>query len=134
LPKILVIDDNPQMRRVMSRTLQMEGHDVVLAEDGLDGIAKYRAELPDLVITDMIMPRQGGIETIVKIHEENPDARIIAVSGGGTIDGTHPLLAAVMHGEVVVLRKPFMRNELIGCVARALGYPRGEDNQHAPAE
>jgi CheY-like chemotaxis protein len=59
LPNILVIDDNPEMRRLLSRILEREGHNVVLSEDGIDSVAKHRAELPDLVITDMMMPKQG---------------------------------------------------------------------------
>jgi CheY-like chemotaxis protein len=121
LPKILVIDDDPVMRQLMSMILEREGHQVILAEDGLEGLAKRQEERPDLVITDMIMPRQGGLETIIRIREESPNAPIIAASGGGEIEGIHPLVMAMKHGATAVLNKPFGANELTECVGQALG-------------
>jgi CheY-like chemotaxis protein len=59
MPKVLVIDDNPHMRRLLSRALLSEGHKVVTAEDGIDGAAKHHAESSDLTITVMDMPKQG---------------------------------------------------------------------------
>ncbi len=132
LPKILVIDDDPEVRDLISCILEMEGHSVVLAEDGIKGVATHRAELPDLVITDMFMPEQGGAETIIKIRQESPDARIIAVSGGGRFDGAHPLIAAKKLGAMETLNKPFTVTELIDCVARTLGRVLVPNNQHLP--
>jgi two-component system, chemotaxis family, chemotaxis protein CheY len=120
LPKILVIEDYDQIRDLISCMLEMEGHRVVVAEDGIEGVARYRAELPDLVITDMIMPKQGGAETIIQIWQATPDARIIAISGGGSLDGTHPLIVAKRLGVVETLHKPFSANELIACITRSL--------------
>src|SRR5580698_255380 len=84
-PKVLVIDDDILVRRTISRILQHGGYDVSLAEDGAKGVAKFRSERPDLVITDIIMPEQEGIETIIQLLRDNPAARIIAVSGGGRL-------------------------------------------------
>jgi len=120
VPKILVIDDDPQVRDLIADILEMEGHSVVSAEDGIEGTASHRAEIPDLVITDMVMPRQGGAETIVQIRQETPDARIIAVSGGGRIGETHPLVTAKALGAKETLHKPFTVAELIDCVTRTL--------------
>jgi FixJ family two-component response regulator len=98
LPKILVIDEDSQARSLISHILEMEGHTVVAAEDGIEGVARHHAELPDLVITD----------------------RIIAVSGDGTLDGTHPLIVAKRLGVMEILHKPFIATELIDCVTRTL--------------
>lgn len=129
-----MIDDNPHMRRLLFRVLQSEGHDVVLAKDGIDGVAKYCAELPDLVITDMNMPKQGGVETITKIRQTTPTANIVAMSGSGGSDGTYPLRAARMSGAVEVLSKPFKMSELVDCVSRVLSKLARQDNERAPAE
>jgi CheY-like chemotaxis protein len=120
LPKILVIDDDFEIRDLMSCILELEGYSVVVAEDGIMGVARYCAELPDLIITDMVMPGQGGAETISKIRQETPDARIIAVSGGGRLGETHPLITAERLGAVGTLRKPFTVTELLDCVASIL--------------
>ena len=131
LPKILVIDDEAAIRDTISVILERKGHSVVLAEDGIRGVAKYRTELPDLVVTDMNMPEQGGAETIARIRQETPDARIIAVSGGGVLDATHPLVLAKKLGAVEILRKPFTARELVDCVARALSRLLVRNSQHS---
>ncbi len=123
MPKILVIDDDPFMRRMIARALGGDGHTIISAEDGVDGVAKHRAEAPDLVITDMMMPKQDGIETIRQIRERTPDARIIAASGGGDIDGEDPLAIATKLGATDILHKPFSLADLFACVSRALGQP-----------
>ncbi|HEX5319481.1 MAG TPA: response regulator [Stellaceae bacterium] len=120
MPKVLVIDDDHLVRRTISRILQSGGYEVALAEDGAKGVAKFRAERPDLVITDIIMPEQEGIETIIQLLRDNPSARIIAVSGGGRLGSMDFLTVANRLGAAATLRKPFEPAELLGCVARAL--------------
>jgi len=125
VPKILVIDDDAQIRDMISLILELEGHCVVTAENGVTGVARHCAELPDLVITDMIMPEQGGAETIIKIRQATPDARIIAVSGGGSLDGAHPLVVAKRLGAMETLqtvqgsRISRLRHLHVGSFARA---------------
>jgi DNA-binding response OmpR family regulator len=133
LLKILVIEDDPEIRDLISCILEMEGHSVIVAEDGVRGVARHRAELPDLVITDMIMPEQGGAETIVQIRQESPDARIIAVSGGGRLDGAHPLTIAKKLGVMETLHKPFTAEELVACIIRSLHGLTVQSNQRSPA-
>ena len=72
LPKILVIDDDALIRDLLSCMLEIEGHSVVAAENGIEGVARHRAELPDLTITDMIMPEQGGARRSVKYCRQLP--------------------------------------------------------------
>lgn len=118
--KVLVIDDDILVRRTISRILEHGGYQVALAENGAKGAAKFRSEHPDLVITDIIMPEQEGIETIIELRRENPDARIVAVSGGGRLGSMDFLTVARKLGASEILRKPFEPAELLGCVARAL--------------
>lgn len=118
--KVLVIDDDILVRRTISRILQHGGYEVTLAEDGAKGVAKFRSERPDLVITDIIMPEQEGIETIIQLLRDNPAARIIAVSGGGRLGSMDFLTVANKLGAAAILRKPFEPAELLGCVERTL--------------
>jgi two-component system nitrogen regulation response regulator NtrX len=124
--KILVIDDNPHIRRLLARVLEKQGHTVILAEDSIDGVAKHNAELPNLVITDMNMPRQGGAETILNIRQHTPAVKIVAISGDGDIDGTHLLIEAERLGAVEVLSKPFKMIELADCVRHVLDNLLGQ--------
>src|SRR5882762_4645380 len=83
--KILVIDDDHLVRYALSKILLGAGYAVVTASDGRRGMAVLRAEHPDVVITDIIMPEQEGIDTIIQIRRERPGVKIIAISGGGRI-------------------------------------------------
>ena len=120
MPRVLVIDDDILVRRTISRILEDAGYEVALAEDGAKGVAKFRSDRPDLVITDLIMPDQEGIETIIEMLREDPAARIVAVSGGGRLGSMDFLAVAQKLGASEILRKPFEPAELLGCVARAL--------------
>lgn len=120
MPKILVIDDDVLVRRTISRILEHGGYEVALAGDGAEGAAKFRSERPDLVITDIIMPEQEGIETIMQMLREDPHVRIVAVSGGGRLGSMDFLTVARKLGAKEILKKPFEPAELLGCVSRAL--------------
>jgi CheY-like chemotaxis protein len=120
MQKILVIDDDPVVRKVIVKILERHGYQVVSAEDGRRGLAVFRTEQPDLVITDMIMPEKEGIETIREICRQRPDARIVAISGGGRIKSADFLAMAKKLGATDVLAKPFEPAALLGCVARCL--------------
>jgi two-component system chemotaxis response regulator CheY len=85
MPKILVIDDDPLVRSTIARLLSRAGYDFVLAGDGKRGLELFESEQPELVITDLIMPEKEGIETIRAIREMRPEAKIIAISGGGRL-------------------------------------------------
>jgi CheY-like chemotaxis protein len=118
--KILVIEDNAVVRNTMMRILQSAGYDVVIANDGLQGVAAFRREQPDLVISDIIMPEQEGIATIRQILGENPGTKIIAISGGGRIGNTDFLQIAKRMGASDALPKPFDPEELLSRVTTCL--------------
>lgn len=120
MKKILVIEDNAVVRNTMMRILQSAGYDVVIANDGLQGVAAFRREQPDLVISDIIMPEQEGIATIRQILGENPGTKIIAISGGGRIGNTDFLQIAKRMGASDALPKPFDPEELLSRVTTCL--------------
>jgi len=120
MTKILIIDDNDAVRSTMARILALAGYETVIAADGNEGLARMRAERPDLIITDIIMPEKEGIETIRQILAEQPTARIMAVSGGGRHGNMDFLSAARKLGAMEVLEKPFEPDELVTRVARCL--------------
>ncbi len=118
---ILVIDDEEAVRRVIVRTLESAGHEVVEAENGEKGLALVRTIPPPvLIITDILMPRKDGLETIMEIIRECPEARIIAISGGGAAGHMEYLTIAERLGAIATLAKPFRAEELLDAVSTAL--------------
>jgi DNA-binding NtrC family response regulator len=81
----------------------------------------FRNTEPDLVITDIIMPEQEGIQTIEEVLKAKPDAKIIATSGGGRIGNTDFLEIAKARGAMAVIPKPFDMEELLALVRDCLG-------------
>lgn len=120
MAKILVIDDDILVRNTLTRILRSGGHEVVLAEDGIRGMTAFRKELPDLVITDIIMPEQEGIQTINEMWRERPNAKIIPISGGGRIGNADFLSMARSLGANDAMAKPFMPQDLLSRVKSCL--------------
>ena len=120
MKKVLIIDDDMRARTTMTIILKRAGFEIVTAENGAKGLACLRDEVPDLIITDIIMPEKEGIETIREILAERPGTKILAVSGGGRVGAGNTLHMAKALGATEVLAKPFGPDELIGCVARCL--------------
>lgn len=112
---ILVIDDDQDMRDFMSAALDDGGHQVLTASDGDAGVEIFRDKQPDLVITDIVMPRKGGIETIIDIRRHWPTAKIIAISGGSAGPSDVLRVARVL-GACDTLAKPFTAQALLSLV------------------
>lgn len=117
--RVLVIDDDEALRRVVRRMLEPDGHDVVEAEDGRAGLARFTRGDFDAVITDILMPEQEGVQTIMQIRASNAQVRIIAVSGGGSLKIMDFLEMARLLGADATLPKPFRKEELIACLTGA---------------
>jgi DNA-binding NtrC family response regulator len=118
--RILVIDDDQAVRFTLEAILTSAGYEVMLADTGISGMRLYRTAPPDLVITDIIMPDQEGIETIIEIRRKDPGAKIIAISGGGRYANGHFLELAMGLGANAALAKPFDLDELLAVVQRWL--------------
>ena len=118
--RILIIDDDPQILDMLGQTLKREGHEVVEALDGKQGLKLYRENPADLVITDIIMAGTEGIETIIELQRDFPDVKIIAISGGGHNYPDDYLYIARMLGVQKTFAKPISREELLKAVSELL--------------
>jgi two-component system, chemotaxis family, chemotaxis protein CheY len=116
--KVLVIDDDPMVRRTIERTLLFGSHQVLTASDGARGLALFRLAKPDVIVTDLIMPEQEGLGTIMMMRRERPGARVIAVSGGGRVGNVDLLEAAKAVGAADVVPKPFDPEALLERINR----------------
>lgn len=133
MARILLIDDDNLLRSVLAKTLGYAGHEVLQASNGQQGVDLFRAITVDLVITDLVMPVQEGVETIVQIRRENPLMPIIAISGGLTHSSLYLKMAEKI-GARRVLGKPFMPQELIQAVAEVLGISKPAADAGTPAD
>ena len=117
---ILIIDDEDLVRLSVSKILENEGHSVTEAATGQAGITMARTNPPDLLITDIFMPDKDGLEIIRELHLENPDLKILAMTGGGRTGGFDFLPQAKALGAHVTLNKPFQLEDLLSAVETAL--------------
>ncbi len=121
MARILVIDDDAEIRHLTRRILEKVEHEVLEAPNGKVGIELYEQKQPDVIITDMVMPEMEGAETIVNIRSRRLDAKIIAISGGSESVGAPTCLRV---GEVVgalrTLSKPFTQEEILEVVRDVL--------------
>jgi DNA-binding response OmpR family regulator len=114
---ILVVDDDPQVLDLMAEILSDEGYRVLRASDGRRAMTTIRQEAVDLMVTDLIMPEQEGVETITQLKREYPSVRVIAISGAA--EGAYLKLAELL-GANAVLRKPFAPAELVSRIRSVL--------------
>ena len=119
--RILVIDDDEQMRVLLREVMEWSGFTVVDAENGRKGMQLQRQQPADLVITDLIMPDQEGLETISLLKKEFPEVKIVAISGGGRIGPEAYLPAARELGADLVFSKPFDVKEFVTAVRGLFG-------------
>jgi YesN/AraC family two-component response regulator len=117
---ILIIDDEPLARAILRGILTREGHSVVEAANGNDGISIFRVQPFDLVITDIIMPEKDGIQTIIELRRDYPGTRLIAISGGGRTRNLDFLKLALRYGAQKALAKPFSRDDLVEAIEAVL--------------
>ena len=119
MARILIVNDDADMRMLLGQALQSVGHEVVLAADGKEWVEQHRIKPAELVVTDMYMPKQAGLETIVQLRKESPAVPIIAMCAKST---AMPMLSAAQRlGAIQVLQKPFVGEELLTAMEKALG-------------
>ena len=121
MSRVLIIDDDPQIREVLRITFENDGFQVAEAGDGNEGIARYHQFLPDLVITDILMPEKEGLETIRELRNSCPDVKIIAISGGTrAIEKNDLMHIAELIGAGHTFTKPFDRKRVLHAARRLL--------------
>ena len=104
LGKVLVVDDEPEVRRLLQDFLSGQGYDVALAADGVEALAAVDDQKPDLVLLDVAMPVMNGVETLTRIVALDPPVRVIMVTGNSDLSLMAKLLAL---GAVDYIPKPF---------------------------
>ena len=120
---ILVIDDEVSVRKIICDNLELSGFNVSSAADGDEGLRMIDpANLPGLVITDIIMPNKSGLDVITDIRKNYPTIKLIAMSGGGRIEAANDLLEKAKElGADAALPKPLNLDELENTINRLLG-------------
>ena len=122
MSKILVIDDNEEMRELLNVMLARAGHEPAAAADGEEGLRKCEAERFDLVLLDIWMPEVDGISVLKDLRARRPDLPVIVMSGGSDkMPLEYSSALADTHGATSVLFKPFHRDELLAAIEMALG-------------
>lgn len=114
-PRILLLDDEHELRSILRDRLMMEGYDVRAAPDGRLGLKLYYESPVDLVITDVLMPEMDGLEVIRVLCGTPSPPLIIAMSGGGSRD-LEFLVEATEFGATRTLSKPFLLDDLVSLV------------------
>lgn len=120
MKRILVVDDEEQIRTMLTYMLELEGYTVFSAKNGEEGLDFVGRLAFDLVITDMIMPVKDGLKFIMELVRDYPDLKILAISGGGAIKAERYLTMAGYLGDIATLEKPFKQDELLALVRKQI--------------
>jgi two-component system, chemotaxis family, chemotaxis protein CheY len=127
MSSILVVDDEDQIRLLVSQTLERAGYHVTEARDGKEALRLYRLAPADLIIMDILMPDQDGLETTVALRQEFPDVKIIVMTGGSDMIGILNYLdVATMLGAHRTLQKPFEMKTLLETIQAELQAPSSQ--------
>ena len=106
MARILVVDDDEQIRILLDLALSRDSHEVVTAENGVVASRVQRERPADVVIMDIIMPEKEGFETIIEFRRDYPETKIIAISGGGRLGPDQYLKLAKTMGADFIFEKP----------------------------
>jgi len=103
---VLVVDDDQDIRQMLCQVMMSQGYTVIEADDGENAVQMVETHHPDLVITDIVMPRKEGLELISELKAFNPEMKVIAFSGGGKASPENYLAFAKGMGADAVFTKP----------------------------
>jgi len=116
MEKLLLIDDEPDILRVLSISLKADGYVVIPANSGIEGLEAFEKEKPEIVLTDIKMPGMDGIEVLKKVKTINPDAEVIIITGHGDIENA---IEALKYGASDFINKPVRDEALSIALKRA---------------
>jgi DNA-binding response OmpR family regulator len=129
MARILLIEDDNEVRTMLRLTLIYFGHTVIEARNGKEGLELFKTANADLVITDIVMPEKEGLEVLIELRgKQVPPVKIIAISGGGRRKVADYLRLAKLMGAARVLAKPFSNEALLAAIDELL------PNGGAPAQ
>jgi CheY-like chemotaxis protein len=121
MARILVVDDDTDVRALLRTFLESDGHQVDEAVDGKQAALFYQVHFPEIVITDIFMPEQDGLELIVELKSRFSNVKVIAISGGSLgWSARHSLRITKLLGAVHQLEKPFSRLQVLEAVHKLL--------------
>jgi CheY-like chemotaxis protein len=126
----LVIDDEPFLRSLLHTILATVGHEVFEARNGAAALRLLEEQAVELIFCDMLMPGMDGLETIRRLHQVLPTARIVAMSGGGRT-GEGGLDSALRLGAAATLDKPFTVEQVLAA-AEAVAEEQGRNAIDGP--
>ena len=110
IKKVLLVDDSKVARMTLKKTIEEFGHEVICeAQDGLEGVKKYKELRPDLIICDIEMPNLDGNELLKQIKEFNSDANVAIVS---SVTNTQVVQKLLAQGAIEVIKKPFKKVQM----------------------
>lgn len=115
--RLLIVDDDEEMRDLLRKVLEKEGYHVSVAGDGREALAVLARGTFDLVVTDMLMPHDGGLELLENLHRIHPTLPVIIVTAFGD---WHSYTRALELGAAAFISKPLRMSELIAAVHNAL--------------
>ncbi len=130
---ILIVDDDDALRTLLRRVLTRAGYSTLEAANGREALACLQAKTVDLMITDLFMPQQDGLETILALRRTNRALPIIAMSGGGSAAQFEMLRTASLFGAARVLMKPFRAEEVLATINELLPTAPSATRPEAPA-
>jgi two-component system, NtrC family, response regulator AtoC len=114
--RVLVVDDEVNLRKVLAAMLRKEGYDVAVAADGEQALADLEKNGADVVVTDLVMPKVGGMELLKTVNSTQPDVPVIIITAHGTVDSA---VEAIKLGAFDYITKPFEQAEIQAVVAKA---------------
>ena len=129
--RVLVVDDEPNLRRVLSATLQREGYEVTLCADGEEGLAALERDGADVIVTDLVMPKMDGLSLLRKVVARHPDVPVIVITAHGRIDSA---VEAMKAGAFDFVSKPFEQEELKRIIAKAAAQSELNSKNVVPSE
>lgn len=130
---ILLIDDEELVRAALREMMTSAGHTVAEAGNGKEALTLFDAATPDLVITDILMPEQEGLQTIAHMRSLRPAIKIIAITGGGGPRSSDLFRYATMLGARRALAKPFRKKDLLDAIDEVLAEPDNGPKSMPPA-
>ena len=119
--RILVADDDPDIRRTLQIGLTQAGYEVMEARDGAEAMRLWRDDGADLVISDIYMPDEDGLEVIRELRAESPTTPVIAMTDGGRSKNLDPLRHSETFGASRTIAKPFTLEAMLAILKQVVG-------------
>ena len=129
MSRILVVDDEANLRKVLAAILRKDGYEVAVAEDGEQALAEFEKNGADVIISDLVMPRLGGMDILTRVKATRADVPVIIITAHGTVDSA---VEAIKLGAFDYITKPFEHAEIRSVVAKAARVQEANQGHVAP--